>query len=29
MYHENNLLQSVHGAEKIPNKPNLKPAHVL
>ena len=29
IYHENNLLQFVHRAEEIPNKPNLKPAHVL
>lgn len=29
IYHENNLLQSVHRAEKIPNKPHLKPACVL
>lgn len=28
-YHENNLLQSVHRAEKIQKNPNFKPGHVL
>lgn len=29
MYCENSLLLTVNGAEKVPNKPKLKPARVL